>query len=95
MGCGGNSDRTAELRHRSIFEHRDEFLRDSGLANRHDARTVLKFPIRPDLAELTADGPEDQNVVGAGHGGDGISPRQADRLWAYTKAWLYERLSEN
>ena len=25
----------------------------------------------------------------------GISPRHADRLWAYAKAWLFERLSEN
>ena len=25
----------------------------------------------------------------------GISARQADRLWAYAKAWLFERLSEN
>lgn len=24
----------------------------------------------------------------------GISPRQADRLWAFAKAWLFERLSE-
>ncbi len=25
----------------------------------------------------------------------GVSPRQADRLWAFARAWLFQRLSES
>lgn len=58
-----------------------------------DALTVLATE-DPDAAELV------QLRFFAGRTRDesaallGISPRQADRLWAFAKAWLFSRLSE-
>ncbi len=56
------------------------------------------------LTDLAADDPAAAELVHfrffAGRTRDesarllGISPRQADRLWAFAKAWLFERLSE-